>query len=242
MSSTNHTTNYNLSQFLGTDKPAWLGDYNSDMSKIDTAIKNAADTATGADGKADANATKIGDLTSLTTTAKTDTVSAINEVNSLAGTAQGTANSASQTATNAYTKAETAIANTQLLNLTSFTTISAANFQNIQGLSSMGGSLTVACNSNGSVFKVYGTFTFNKSFGGVSFTIPSNVRPDSNITISPAGIWVEDDGYTRAVNLTVATNGNITVTWYGEGKNGSSCSLMPCLYFAKDFGDEPVNQ
>jgi len=240
MASTNHTTNYNLSQFIGADKPAWLSDYNGDMGKIDAGIAAAAATATGADGKADANATKIGTLANLTTTVKTDAVSAINEVNSLAGTAQGTANSASQTATNAYSKAETAIANTQLLNLTRFTTISAANFQNIQGLSSMGGSLTVACNSNGSVFKVYGTFTFNKSFGGASFTIPSNVRPDSNITISPAGIWVEEDGYSRAINLTIATNGNITVAWYGEGKNNSSCCLMPCLYFAKDFGDEPV--
>ena len=38
MSSTNHTPNLNLSQFIPLDKPAWLGDYNSDMSKIDTAV------------------------------------------------------------------------------------------------------------------------------------------------------------------------------------------------------------
>ena len=54
MSSTNKTTNYELSQFVGSDKPAWLQDYNADMSKIDTGIHNAATTATGADGKADA--------------------------------------------------------------------------------------------------------------------------------------------------------------------------------------------
>ena len=35
MSSTNKTTNYDLSQFVGSDKPAWLSDYNQDMSKID---------------------------------------------------------------------------------------------------------------------------------------------------------------------------------------------------------------
>lgn len=35
MSSTNKTAKLGLSQFLGTDKPAWLGDYNSDMQKID---------------------------------------------------------------------------------------------------------------------------------------------------------------------------------------------------------------
>lgn len=38
MSATNHTPNLNLSQFIPLDKPAWLGDYNSDMSKIDTAV------------------------------------------------------------------------------------------------------------------------------------------------------------------------------------------------------------
>ena len=56
MSSTNKTPNYDLSQFVASDKPAWLSDINGDMSKIDTAIKSASDTATGADGKADANA------------------------------------------------------------------------------------------------------------------------------------------------------------------------------------------
>lgn len=40
MSSTNKTTKLGLSQFLGTDKPAWLEDYNSDMQKIDDAYAN----------------------------------------------------------------------------------------------------------------------------------------------------------------------------------------------------------
>lgn len=43
MAHTNATANYELSQFLGTDKPAWLVDYNGDMLKIDTALKNVAD-------------------------------------------------------------------------------------------------------------------------------------------------------------------------------------------------------
>ena len=38
MTATNHTTNYKLSQFEEDDRPTWLGDYNSDMSKIDTAV------------------------------------------------------------------------------------------------------------------------------------------------------------------------------------------------------------
>lgn len=43
MTATNKTTNYKLSQFVGTDRPTWLGDYNSDMSKIDTQLKQNAD-------------------------------------------------------------------------------------------------------------------------------------------------------------------------------------------------------
>ena len=41
MSSSIKTPNYNLSQFADADKPTWRGDYNADMSKIDTGIKGA---------------------------------------------------------------------------------------------------------------------------------------------------------------------------------------------------------
>lgn len=51
MTATNHTENYNLSQFAGTDRPTWLGDYNGDMTKIDTQLKrNADDIASAATG------------------------------------------------------------------------------------------------------------------------------------------------------------------------------------------------
>lgn len=75
MASTNKTTHYNLSQYVGSDKPTYLVDYNQDMSKIDTGIYEA-------NAKAVVNATKIGDLTDLTTTDKLSLVNAINEVNS----------------------------------------------------------------------------------------------------------------------------------------------------------------
>lgn len=40
MSHTNVTKNLKLSQFIGTDQPDWLTDYNSDMEKIDQAYGN----------------------------------------------------------------------------------------------------------------------------------------------------------------------------------------------------------
>lgn len=43
MTAANHTKNYNLSQFVGTDRPTWLGDYNGDMTKIDAQLKKNAD-------------------------------------------------------------------------------------------------------------------------------------------------------------------------------------------------------
>lgn len=51
MTSTNKTANYDLSQFVGTDRPTWLGDYNADMEKIDAQMKkNADDIASAAAG------------------------------------------------------------------------------------------------------------------------------------------------------------------------------------------------
>ena len=60
MAATNKTTNYALSQFAGTDKPSFISDYNSDMSKIDSAIKDvdvkAGSVATVAYSKAESDA------------------------------------------------------------------------------------------------------------------------------------------------------------------------------------------
>lgn len=51
MTATNKTVNYELSQFVGADRPTWLGDYNGDMSKIDRQLKqNADDIASAAAG------------------------------------------------------------------------------------------------------------------------------------------------------------------------------------------------
>ena len=43
MTASEHTANYDLSQFAGTDRPTWLGDYNGDMTKIDAQLKRNAD-------------------------------------------------------------------------------------------------------------------------------------------------------------------------------------------------------
>lgn len=94
---TNTTPNYNLPQFVSTDKPTWLGDVNGAMSAIDTAIAGVNSTATGADSKAD----------NATTTANTAATTAGNAA-TLAETANTNANSALTTAGNAATAANAA--------------------------------------------------------------------------------------------------------------------------------------
>ena len=50
MASPNKTTNYELSQFEGTDKPSWEADYNADMLILDTNLKAVSEVAEGASG------------------------------------------------------------------------------------------------------------------------------------------------------------------------------------------------
>lgn len=76
MASTNKTNNFNLSQFIETDKPTFLGDYNTDMNKIDDAMQ--ANKLAGEN-----NNNSIGNLQELNTQNKLNLVKAINEVNDL---------------------------------------------------------------------------------------------------------------------------------------------------------------
>ena len=83
MAHTNETVNYGLSQFVGTDIPNPLVDYNGDMEKIDTAIKNVADSAVSEGGRITALETQNGN-TPLETTAQTLS-GAVNEINTAVG-------------------------------------------------------------------------------------------------------------------------------------------------------------
>ena len=69
MGATNHTTNYSLPQFIGTDKPSWLTDVNGALEDIDTQMKANADAAAGAAGDVTALGSRVttaeGDITSL---------------------------------------------------------------------------------------------------------------------------------------------------------------------------------
>ena len=243
MSSTNSTSNYALSQFLGTDKPAWLSDYNSDMSKIDTGIHNAQTTATGADGKADTNATSIGTLANLSTTEKTNLVGAVNEVNTAAGTAQNTASNAQNTANTANGKADNALTQVANFNLTSFS--------NLTGTISNGVldtyTFTCAKNSDGSLAKIYGSAYITGLTATTTITLSdTGLRPEEAITFSGCAISerfdTNGDTSVYPLSYTLNTNGTITIQTYGGGVTTRSyIMLFANLLFVKDFGDVPVN-
>lgn len=69
MTATNHTENYNLSQFVGTDRPTWLVDYNGDMAKIDAQMKQNADDIASVPANGLTTVAHTADLTGNGTTA-----------------------------------------------------------------------------------------------------------------------------------------------------------------------------
>ena len=92
MSATNSTTHYELPSFLGSDKPAWLVDWNGAMATIDSAIyeaKQAADTAgTSASAVASDLATLSGTVSTQGSTISTlsDTLTtAVGNINTING-------------------------------------------------------------------------------------------------------------------------------------------------------------
>lgn len=245
MASTNKTTNYELSQFLGTDKPAWLSDYNQDMSKIDTQMKANADAATAAGGAASAADGKIGTLADLTTDTKANLVAAINEVDAHADVAQNTANAANTTA-------NTAATNIAKFNLSQRTTFSPS--------ASVGtiGSLTnaqFATDTTSAVFKVYGRVrieNLNGFSGSLTLKVgDSSLRPDTAYEINSGALVsiFNTDGTFRTLgsrNIKVNTDGSIYIVSPGSNylfdnlatASAVDVQIFPCLYFNTDFGDE----
>lgn len=251
MSSTNKTTHYELSQYLGTDKPTYLVDYNGDMSKIDTGIYNAKN-------EADTNATNIGTLANLTTDSKTNVVSAINEVDSHADT--NASNIASNTSAietnttnigtnttnigtlanlNTTNKTNLVSAINEIVNKFNLSTITTYTKDDMtaSGCTINSGTITIAKNSDSSICKIYGVLILTKTQATATITIPNTgISVDSEITVSPCG---EEAGGLVAQNTSAVfnTNGSITLRCFGAASGNVYAKWFPFLIFVKDFGD-----
>ena len=247
MSATNSTTNYHMSQFIGTDKPAWLSDYNGDMAKIDAQMKLNADGVTSVTGTASTATTNIGTMTNLSTTDKTSLVGAVNEVNTNLGTVSGVANSASSTATSASNKADQALAGLAKFDLTATElTVTATKGT----LNTTETHVYCAKDSTNSVFKLYGYIEINdltNQTGNLNITISTTgLNPSTAYTIKSAGIlfrsFTSGNEFARARDITVNTDGSITISKLPEVLDGITTDikieLFPCLYFNKSFGDQ----
>ena len=261
--STNKTANYDLPQFVGTDKPTWLGDFNTAMATIDGGMAENKSNIESMDSRvssAESTASQASQNVSALTTRVSTVESSVSSATTTANNAQQTATSALNTANTANGKADTnASAITTLdsrvdsveddiaeFNFDTFTTIEKAN-TTASNLNSdyQVYNLTLATNSgNKNVFKLYGQVigkltTWNQA-GYVAFQ--SALRPESDITINGAGInGYESGGNVNALgvaSITVKTTGEVRINFpvYGQ-TNSTRIILTACLYFVKDFGD-----
>lgn len=100
MSSTNKTTNLELSQFIGSDSPKWLTDYNADMEKIDAGYQTVKAQADATDLIVGGHTSSISSLQSTVSeqgtaisglrTDVTANTGSINTINSLIGNGEPT--------------------------------------------------------------------------------------------------------------------------------------------------------
>lgn len=230
MGATNHTTNYNLPQFVGSDKPTWLGDVNGAMSAIDTQMKANATSATTADTKAE---------TALTNASTAQTT---------ASGAQSTADTASSTATSALNKAlsvEQALNEfKQVLNINDFTTYEGNVMTSTDSTVLSSSYVTVATNTDKSLCKIYGNiFVSTSTAGGHSIVIPNTgLNPTQTYAVLNACIEYYGAPSSEIIGnaVTVKTNGDIEVQFFTRGSiTNMRLTLLPVLIFNKSFGDTP---
>lgn len=269
MSHTNSTTNYNLPQFVGTDKPAWLGDINPAMASIDTAIKNAKDAGDNADGKATQAQTEVDALEGTVGTLSTN-------LSTLSSTVTAQGGDINTNALNIQNNANAIQSVADHFNLTDFTTANMSDKKSLSALSSYVDfnnlSLTLAQNDDGSIFKFYGLLNIARgasATAGVDKTavpgltgyygIPTglylnsapssafiiqggalNVAQQSHTSIVPTAVWNLEFGVGSDGQIYLYTSTNPIE--YFAGQQSWRTFYWANLYFAKDFGDDVISQ
>lgn len=254
MASTNHTTNYNLSQYVGSDKPTYLGDYNSDMSKIDTQMKTNADNNTVTDAK-------IGILSNLTTETQSNVVAAINEVDSNCDTnttAISNTNTNIGTLSNLDTTNKTSIVNAinELVgkfNINNFKNNLTITLTDVSGtapsITAAATEMSSAYNADGSIGKIYGNIRLEGQGSGLaSYKIiisDTGLRPETDINLNGCAFQCIKRNSTadfRSQNMTytLKTDGTIEISHYINNDETRIINFVACIIFATDFGDSPT--
>lgn len=259
MSSTNKTTNYDLSQYIGSDKPTYLSDYNGDMYKIDAQMKVNADNVATAISSASTATSTANTAVSTANSASADASSALSTANSAsttAGNAQSTANSALSTATTAQTTANSANSKADAiaskLNLTSFETIEYTSMTKTGGGTLTGGTVYTAVNGDGSIGKVYGQVDVKTNGSSGNVTIPTQLRPKdsggqaTNLTINGLCIRVITEGASvknlNNISVSIDSNGDVKVGYISTSGTAENVRFMfmACVLFLTPFNDQPI--
>lgn len=220
MSSTNKTTNYKLSQYIGTDKPTYLGDYNGDMLKIDNQMKANADSASNATSAAGA-AQAVAEKASKNVQALNDSVTAnskdiaslksknaqqdvsIQDATNSASSALNKANQNEQNITDINTRNQwvygTNIHNTGLANYKSGSWN--CSYNKFSGLLSIGGQLEF---SQGS------TISYTTRIATIPSHIMEMIRLSGDKTIWTALFMTRADNSLEVHNMILDQTGKIT--------------------------------
>lgn len=183
MSSTNKTANFKLSQYIGTDKPTFLGDYNNDMKIIDVALFTASQTAEEAVNDVENVKSAQEELKAVQEDVKQKVAQLKETADGMTGdvtAAQEAANSAEEKATAAQTAATDVVnaANTASANATKAKQTADGNKTTLQELDGRVTALENApkvtevvftCTAGGGATTSYGTkTTFHKTLGNMT--------------------------------------------------------------------------
>ena len=193
MSATNQTPNYNLPQYIGTDVPSYLGDFNKAMLDIDTAIKGVDNKATSAESSvatANSNASEALENANTAST-KADTAQATaTQAKSTADTAKSTADTAKSTANTAKSTADNA------QKLANQTNNDIADWKT-HDLSAHGLTLHLAFNEKLNLLSIWGTLEEGSFPGGYQ---DMGVLPDSFLPKTPATRIINNAGFIHATD------------------------------------------
>ena len=227
MSATNSTPNYDLPQYVATDKPTYLGDFNKAMLDIDTnmkSIENKADSAESASTTANSNASQALENANQASTKADNAQATATAAQSTATTAKNTADTAKSTATTAKNTAdtanETANMNTKSINKIK-TWTSPVSIVNSAITNS---SLNCSYNLELKMLSLYGKLNFTRDNPNniILGTLPEEVRPSTTRTITSGltpvyPIGQSGDGAGIPADLTINPQGQIVLYNNGVG-------------------------
>lgn len=234
MSATNETPNYQLPQYIGTDVPSYLGDFNSAMLKIDTAIKGVDNKATSAESSVATANSNASEAVETAGTAITNAAAA----QATATQAKSTAETAKATATQAQSDATKALTDINKLNLTyyqKYTTATAG--KNVSSI--LDCNINLVCDSTKKVFKLFGKVSVAASAKGyASVSFQTVLRPSETITIQGCGVAYDYDtgGVGSDTQIVIETNGKATIRGNcSKNTNGNGLLMFNMLYFLEKF-------